>query len=289
MIYLSSLRPTAANPGDFSNVAPISIDEGATPLAVAALDADMDGDVDLFVIPGPKGQISKKPFILFNRGDGVLDEPEARSEINMPSGVNFQTTGWKTIPKLVGVGKVGGYGGDSIVFATQDDTTGTLVIVQPNGASPSSTISAPADWTLTNNIQVFQVGSGITSVLVADYLPESVGKGDEILVSTINMLQQYYSPTGSSVMSSDSKANLSPSTNTAASVAVGQVDADMGGFADVVYCGVGRCTVLYGSDANGNGVTALASRDSSTNAAAYTVDSQWEWLNVLVEDVDING
>ena len=275
LLYLSTLTPTK---GDFSTTAPIAIEHGPAPLAVVGFDADGDSDVDVFVVPGQDGQTTKPPYILFNRGDGRLDEPDARVELtNIPTPAG----GWKSNQKLIASGKIAGFGAESIVYVN-DDATGQLMIIQPTGATSTTTAATPAQWQATPGSTL--AVTGVEHVIIADHISNDGNK--EILVAAGTAVHQIHGDP----FTVDSLTGLS--ANAALTIASGQIDSDKGDFKDLVYCGATTsCTVLYGSDAATEAaVTVLANRATSTHTSAFsgtTVDAST--LKVIVEDFDDNG
>jgi hypothetical protein len=133
------LSSRATNKGDFSDVRPIFYNYGPAPLAVAVGNFDNAGAVDLFVIPGPRGQTTLAPYILLNNGQGMLDEAQKISlDHLMP---HMSTTGPAT-QHTIAAGVMKGFKGDSIAIGFED-TTKPSIIVRPNGlTSPSDAITA---------------------------------------------------------------------------------------------------------------------------------------------------
>ncbi|MDP7384181.1 MAG: VCBS repeat-containing protein, partial [Acidimicrobiales bacterium] len=132
-IYLSS---SATIKGDFDTVAPIQFAQGAAPLVLKALDADGDSDLDLFVLPGPRGstgvQPDRPPYVILNDGSGNLaSSPRAKLVGLTPPAGTWNDVEQSTVETI----RLPGSNADAIVLGFGDGTE--AMVIQPP-ASPGS-------------------------------------------------------------------------------------------------------------------------------------------------------
>ncbi|MEC7001451.1 MAG: VCBS repeat-containing protein, partial [Actinomycetota bacterium] len=132
-IYLSS---SATIKGDFDTVAPIQFAQGAAPLVLKALDADGDSDLDLFVLPGPRGstgvQPDRPPYVILNDGSGNLaSSPRAKLVSLTPPAGTWNDVEQSTVETI----RLPGSNADAIVLGFGDGTE--AMVIQPP-ASPGS-------------------------------------------------------------------------------------------------------------------------------------------------------
>ena len=286
LLYLSSL---AADKGDFRDVSPILFWEGEPPLAVLPFDADYDGDIDLCIFQGPPGQTTKPPVILFNRGDGIMSEPE---DVAVLAFATPPTGGWGALTqKTVAAARLPEYtGGHTIVYVDSGKLDGPIMRLYPS-TSPAT----PANWNTTTWSQLVY-GSLLTA---APRQIKAVPRHDEcpetdqiVFVTGYEVAHQYASAACTSVdtfevLSASQSLTMDTGNLDGSHNEQGVPDEDD----DLVTCGeTGNCNIYWGSTWNKkydewSYEQLLASRTTTTTDKISNVDIQY----VVLFDADDNG
>ena len=282
LLYLSS---RAAVPGNFEDVPPILFWEGEPPLAVLPFDADNDGDIDLCVFP--PGQAP--PVILFNRGDGIMSEPE---DVAVLTSATPPTGGWGTLTqKTVAAARLPEYtGGHTIVYVESGPSTGPIMRLSP---STGSTPATPAQWSTATVSRLVSTLTAAPLQIKAVPMHDACPETDQIVFVTGNEVAHQYASaactsfdtfevlTASESLTMDT-GNLDGSHNEQ-----GVPDQDD----DLVTCGTnGNCNIYWGSTWNKildewSYEQLLASRTKTTTDAISNVNIRY----VVLFDADDNG
>lgn len=319
-LFLSSRATTE---GDFSTVAPIQFDHGAVPLVVAAADLDGDGDVDLFVVPGPEGQSGapatggQPPYVLLNDGSGVLDDSDPAhkiAKVELPNLVPQGPTsawwsgsggGWSAIDQnTVAVDKLPGFDGDTIVLGVGHGgedailirptvAAGAIATAQDletmNAAGNLLSVVATSPDKKTKEVVVVDVDGDGVNEIVHVYAFSQVTKLDIVSLNADGTVKETVA-----VMSSAADQYTNPKMD------VGDVNGDS--VLDVVVCGgmapaAPKCKVFFGPDppidhGDADAVLAdwaLANGDRGYQSLNLPEDPTKIVTNVVVGDFDGNG
>jgi hypothetical protein len=282
-LLLSSL---AATKGDFSTVTPINLAHGPAPLAVVAADADSDTDADLFVIPsgntGDPATGGEAPYLLLNRGDGMLDSGEKAvlSWLTPPSG-SWENVDVDTITKYTHNGV------DKIVLGF-DDASGIMIIPIPgDGSKASWEAMTMADVTTIPSTATKQTKQLMTVDLDADGVNELLhahGSGVDVLSTTDGgttwAVAKTFSVTG------------------ATSIDVGHLDSSSKSTADprrgldIVVAANDNVYVFYADDfpvATGDAAPSLAEWGTESSTFVNSEQATQTFEKLLVFDSDQNG